>query len=341
MEDLYLLFAKDRNGMLYDTYHARLTSDFDFYCTQCGSRIDYQKEVEIDNFKRQHFFKHSIAEEKDINICKDNYLNEAIKDIAHCILCSETSIYVSPILTNGAIQAPDKIFAPHKVMITHDDLIGSQRVDFKWTSSKGKFMGLVFVDHNEVIENKMYDVNDSKAFIAEINLAILKSHLRSMIKSNHGVDGGLIKAIQGLLFNKNTYSRWISWDGKKSNSRISPAYFSTFNNYVYDSYRSIVSLDYFFHNENDYITDNKKSTLRLTGRKFDFEVKEIIYQFSLEQGSFSDTFYVVIYEKECVLLDYVLNSVPVNDNTYTQIKKLCIKLIRIYESAMRGLSRTG
>ncbi|MGA6461717.1 hypothetical protein ACPEGK_25440, partial [Klebsiella sp. K794] len=187
MEDLYLLFAKDRNGMLYDTHHARLTSDITFYCTQCGSRIYYQNEIETDNFKQRHFFKHVMADEKDISICEVNYLNEAIKDIAHSILCSESSIFVSPIFTKGVIQAPDKIFAPHNVIISHDDLIGSQSVDFKWTSSKGKCMGLVFVDHNEVIENKMYDVNDSKAFIAEINLAILKSHLRSMIKSNHGV----------------------------------------------------------------------------------------------------------------------------------------------------------
>lgn len=338
MEDLYLLFAKDRNGMLYDTHHARLTSDIIFYCTQCGSRIYYQNEIETDNFKQRHFFKHVMADEKDISICEVNYLNEAIKDIAHSILCSESSIFVSPIFTKGVIQAPDKIFAPHNVIISHDDLIGSQSVDFKWTSSKGKCMGLVFVDHNEVIENKMYDVNDSKAFIAEINLAILKSHLRSMIKSNHGVDAGLIKAIKKLLFNKNTHSRWISWDGKKSNLRISPAYFTTFNNYRYDSYKSVVSLEYLFHNENDYINNNTKSTLRLTGRKIDFQVKEIIYQFSLERGSCSDTFYVVIDEKECVLLDYVLNSVPVNDDTYNHIKKLCIKLIRIYESAMRGLS---
>lgn len=341
MEELYLLFAKDKNGMLYDTYHARLTSGIDYYCTQCGRRIDYQKEVGIGDLKQQHFFKHSLADDKTIEICEESYLNEAIKDIAYSILASDGFIHVSPMFNKGQIQAPSKIFAPRNVMISHDDLIGSQRVDFKWTSSKGKCMGLVFVDHNEVIENKVYDVTDSKAFIAEINLAILKSHLRSMIKSKHGMDTGLINAIKGLLINKNIYSRWISWDGKKTNFRMSPAYFRTFNNYGYDSYKNIVSLDGFFYHENDYIDQNTKSILKMTGRKFDFQVKEMTYKFSLERGSYSDTFYVVIYEKECVLLDYVLNSVPANDNTYNQIKALCIKLIRMYESAMRGLSLAG
>ncbi len=76
----------------------------------------------------------------------------------------------------------------------------------------------------------------------------------------------------------------------------------------------------------------------MTGRELNCQIKEMIYQFSLVRESFADTFYVAIYEKESVLLDYVQNSVPVNGNTFSQIKAACLRLIRIYESAMRGLS---
>lgn len=79
----------------------------------------------------------------------------------------------------------------------------------------------------------------------------------------------------------------------------------------------------------------------MTGTELNYQIKEIVYQLSLVRESFVDTFYVAIYEKESVLLDYVLNSVPVNDNTFNQIKVACLKLIRIYESAMRGLSITS
>lgn len=56
MEEFFLLFATDKNGMLYDTYNARLTSDIELYCTQCRNRIGYNKNPAIDNFKQQHFF---------------------------------------------------------------------------------------------------------------------------------------------------------------------------------------------------------------------------------------------------------------------------------------------
>lgn len=130
-------------------------------------------------------------------------------------------------------------------MISRDDLLGSQLVDFRWTSSKGKCMGLVFIDHSEVIENIVYDVSDSKAFIAEINLAILKSKLRSKLKSNDGLEFGLINTIKRILINKNIFSRWVSWEGKQANLRISPAFFRTITPYGYDCYLNIISLEGF------------------------------------------------------------------------------------------------
>ncbi|EPJ7227113.1 hypothetical protein [Klebsiella pneumoniae] len=338
MEEFFLLFARDKNGMLYDTYNARLTSDIELYCTQCRNRIGYNKNPAIDNFKQQNFFKHAAIDGKHISLCEDRYLDEAIKDIIHSILSSEVSIYVSPIFTPGLILAPDKIFAPFKAMISRDDLLGSQRVDFRWTSSKGKCMGLVFIDHSEVIENKVYDLSDSKAFIAEINLAILKSKLRSKLKSNDGLEFGLINTIKRILINKNIFSRWVSWEGKQANLRISPAFFRTITPYGYDCYLNIISLEGFFYYENEGVERNIKYILKMTGRELDYQIKEIIYQFSLVRESFADTFYVAIYEKESVLLDYVQNSVPVNDNTFSQIKAACLRLIHIYESAMRGLS---
>ena len=120
--------------------------------------------------------------------------------------------------------------------------------------------------------------------------------------------------------------------------RISPAFFRTITPYGYDYYLNITSLEGFFYNENEGIERNTKYILKMTGRELDYQIKEIIYQFSLVRESFADTFYVAIYEKESVLLDYVQNSVPVNDNTFSQIKAACLRLVRIYESAMRGLS---
>lgn len=107
-------------------------------------------------------------------------------------------------------------------------------------------MGLVFIDHSEVIENIVYDVSDSKAFIAEINLAILKSKLRSKLKSNDGLEFGLINTIKRILINKNIFSRWVSWEGKQANLRISPAFFRTITPYGYDCYLNIISLEGFF-----------------------------------------------------------------------------------------------
>ena len=187
-------------------------------------------------------------------------------------------------------------------------------------------------------KRQVYDVSDSKAFIAEINLAILKSKLRSKLKSNDGLEFGLINAIKRILINKNIFSRWVSWERKQANLRISPAFFRTITPYGYDCYLNIISLEGFFYNENEGIERNTKYILKMTGRELNYQIKEMIYQFSLVRESFADTFYVAIYEKESVLLDYVQNSVPVNDNTFSQIKAACLRLIRIYESAMRGIS---
>lgn len=338
---IYLLFARDVKGMLCDAIHARLNSKVEYYCPYCGTTVIYQELDEMESNVQQHFFKHSKEKASDRDNCAGLFLNEAIKVITYEILENESSLYVSPVYSNGTRYAPDKIFKPKNSILHLDESIGTHMIDLKWNSEKGKTMGLLFVDHDDVIENKIYDIEENNAFVVEINIGILKNKLRTMIKTNTGLNNGVSEAVKSLLSRENKYSRWVHWEGKSSSYRMSPAQFKFVSRFGFVNYRDITSIDISDCFDPDYTNNysssqNTKNIMRLTKRNFDYENKEITYQFIIEQWGRSDTFYLVIYDNESILLDYVHNSVPVNSRSYSQVKTLCLSLIRIYEDAMAG-----
>ena len=336
---VYFLFAKDKNGNLVDVYQAELDSESEYFCPYCGVPVFINNVKKNEVRRYRYLFQHSKLVNDEADKCQGLFLDEAIKAITSELLRDGASLYVNSWLAEGIRELPDLIFKPADTSMFKNEYIGAQKVGLKWISKKGKSMGILFVDHEEVIINKNYSVGDAQAFIAEINLAILKSHLRLKIKQ--GLDGGLKVAIKELLTNNNNFCRWIYWEGKPSSYQISPAQIRVINRYGYDSYINITSLTHSGYYEGDFSrqfnsNQNKKLVLKLTKRQFNYKIKEMTYQFCFEYNDRSDTFYIVIYEKESILLDYVLNSVPINDCENNQIKGLCLKLINLYESAMAG-----